>query len=163
MVRGARTARGGRCCRQPRSCHRRPDPERRRADPAERSAPDRNWRRHRGRPRCPASPPARPARRSRYRLQEGVMSEIPSAVVVERLSKSFGHGDLAVHAVRDVELRVVGGEVVLIMGPSGSGKTTLLLMLGAMLRPTSGSVVIDGTDLATAPERELPTLRARHT
>src|SRR3546814_6202070 len=49
-------------------------------------------------------------------------SEIPSAVVVERLSKSFGHGDLAVHAVRDVDLRVVGGEVVLIMGPSGSGK-----------------------------------------
>src|SRR3546814_13577973 len=48
------------------------------------------------------------------------------------------------------------------MGPSGSGKTTLLLMLGAMLRPTSGSVVIDGIDLATAPERELPTLRARH-
>ncbi|HEY9555612.1 MAG TPA: ATP-binding cassette domain-containing protein [Acidimicrobiales bacterium] len=90
------------------------------------------------------------------------MSEIPSAVVVERLSKSFGHGDLAVHAVRDVDLRVVGGEVVLIMGPSGSGKTTLLLMLGAMLRPTSGSVVIDGIDLATAPERELPTLRARH-
>src|SRR3546814_6312209 len=88
------------------------------------------------------------------------MSEIPSAVVVERLSKSFGHGDLAVHAVRDVDLRVVGGEVVLIMGPSGSGKTTLLLMLGAMLRPTSGSVVIDGIDLATAPERELPTLRS---
>src|SRR3546814_16807120 len=85
-----------------------------------------------------AAPPARPARRSRYRLQECVMSEIPSAVVVERLSKSFGHGDLAVHAVRDVDLRVVGGEVVLIMGPSGSGKTTLLLMLGAMLRPTSG-------------------------
>ncbi|HEY9558721.1 MAG TPA: ATP-binding cassette domain-containing protein [Acidimicrobiales bacterium] len=47
------------------------------------------------------------------------------------------------------------------MGPSGSGKTTLLLMLGAMLRPTSGSVV-DGIDLATAPERELPTLRSRH-
>src|SRR3546814_17582325 len=47
-----------------------------------------------------------------------------------------------------------------IMGPSGSGKTTLLLMLGAMLRPTSGSVV-DGIDLATAPERELPTLRSR--
>lgn len=90
------------------------------------------------------------------------MSAIPSAVVVEQLSKSFGHGDLAVHAVRDVDLRIAGGEVVLIMGPSGSGKTTLLLMLGAMLRPTSGSVVIDGIDLATAPERELPTLRARH-
>jgi len=49
-----------------------------------------------------------------------------------------------------------------VMGPSGSGKTTLLLMLGAMLRPTSGSVLIDGMDLATAPERRLPALRATH-
>jgi putative ABC transport system ATP-binding protein len=48
------------------------------------------------------------------------------------------------------------------MGPSGSGKTTLLLMLGAMLRPTSGSVLIDGIDLTTAPERRLPALRATH-
>ena len=48
------------------------------------------------------------------------------------------------------------------MGPSGSGKTTLLLMLGAMLRPTSGSVVIDGVDLATAPERRLPRCGPRH-
>jgi putative ABC transport system ATP-binding protein len=49
---------------------------------------------------------------------------------------------------------------VLIMGPSGSGKTTLLLMLGAMLRPTSGSVLVAGTDIATARERDLPALRA---
>jgi putative ABC transport system ATP-binding protein len=58
-------------------------------------------------------------------------------------------------------LDIDAGEVVLVMGPSGSGKTTLLLMLGAMLRPTSGSVRIDGTDLATAAERSLPPLRAR--
>ena len=84
------------------------------------------------------------------------------ALVVRGLTKTFGDGDLAVHAVRDVDLHVNVGEVVLIMGPSGSGKTTLLLMLGAMLRPSSGSVVVDGIDLATAPERRLPTLRARH-
>lgn len=84
------------------------------------------------------------------------------ALVVRGLTKTFGDGDLAVHAVRDVDLNVDVGEVVLIMGPSGSGKTTLLLMLGAMLRPSSGSVVVDGIDLATAPERRLPTLRARH-
>lgn len=85
-----------------------------------------------------------------------------AAIAVHRLSKTFGDGDLAVHAVADIDLHVDVGEVVLIMGPSGSGKTTLLLMLGAMLRPTSGSVVIDGVDLATAPERRLPALRARH-
>ena len=86
----------------------------------------------------------------------------PTAVSVRQLTKTFGDGDLAVHAVRGVDLDVRAGEVVLIMGPSGSGKTTLLLMLGAMLRPTSGSVVVDGVDLATAPERRLPSLRASH-
>lgn len=84
------------------------------------------------------------------------------ALAVRGLTKTFGDGELAVHAVRDVDLDVGIGEVVLIMGPSGSGKTTLLLMLGAMLRPSAGSVVVDGIDLATASERRLPALRARH-
>ncbi len=85
-----------------------------------------------------------------------------SAISVRQLTKTFGEGDVAVHAVRALDLDIAAGEVVLIMGPSGSGKTTLLLMLGAMLRPTSGSVVVDGVDLADAPERRLPALRARH-
>jgi putative ABC transport system ATP-binding protein len=92
------------------------------------------------------------------------LSQAPArtAISVRHLTKTFGEGDLAVRAVRDADLDVLPGEVILIMGPSGSGKTTLLLMLGAMLRPTSGSVVIDGTDLAAAPERKLPKLRASH-
>src|SRR5512144_1420840 len=81
---------------------------------------------------------------------------------VTHVTKRYGTGATEVIAVRDVSLAVAPGEVVLIMGPSGSGKTTLLLMLGAMLRPTSGSVCIDGVDLATTPERQLPALRARH-
>jgi len=85
-----------------------------------------------------------------------------AALHVEQLSKTFGSGDLAVHAVRTVDLHVDAGEVVLIMGPSGSGKTTLLLMLGAMLRPTSGAIEVAGFDIATAPERDLPRLRAKH-
>jgi putative ABC transport system ATP-binding protein len=85
-----------------------------------------------------------------------------STVSVHDLTKTYGQGDLAVAAVRHIDLDVDPGEVVLIMGPSGSGKTTLLLMLGAMLRPTTGSITIDGTDLATAPERALPPLRAHH-
>ncbi len=84
------------------------------------------------------------------------------AITVRQLTKTSGEGSVAVHAVRDANLDVDPGEVVLIMGPSGSGKTTLLLMLGAMLRPTSGSILIDGIDLATTPERELPALRAHH-
>jgi len=85
-----------------------------------------------------------------------------TAISVRQLTKTFGEGDTAVHAVSGIDLDIATGEVVLVMGPSGSGKTTLLLMLGAMMRPTSGSVVIDGVDLATAPERRLPALRATH-
>jgi putative ABC transport system ATP-binding protein len=79
---------------------------------------------------------------------------------VTGLTKTFGQGELAVTAVGGVDLDVHPGEVVLIMGPSGSGKTTLLLMLGAMLRPTAGAIQVGGLDIAGAPERRLPALRA---
>ena len=87
--------------------------------------------------------------------------EATMVVSVQDLTKTYGTGELAVDAVRHVNLDIRQGEVVLVMGPSGSGKTTLLLMLGAMLRPTSGSVTVAGTDVASAPERSLPPLRAR--
>ena len=80
---------------------------------------------------------------------------------VHDVTKTFGEGELAVAAVRGVDLDVARGEVVLIMGPSGSGKTTLLSMLGGMLRPTAGKILVDGLDLTKARERELPRLRAR--
>ncbi len=80
---------------------------------------------------------------------------------VTGLTKTFGQGELAVTAVGGVDLDVHPGEVVLLMGPSGSGKTTLLLMLGAMLRPTAGVIQVDGLDIARAPQRRLPSLRAR--
>jgi putative ABC transport system ATP-binding protein len=85
-----------------------------------------------------------------------------TALQAHGLSKTFGHGELAVTAVRDVDLTVAPGEVVLVDGPSGSGKTTLLLMLGALLEPTSGSVVVDGGDIWAMPERRRPSMRARH-
>ena len=65
---------------------------------------------------------------------------------VRRLTKTYGSGDTTVDAVRGVDLDVVPGEILLVMGPSGSGKTTLLLMLGALLRPTSGSIVVTTRD-----------------
>ncbi|HVR79039.1 MAG TPA: ATP-binding cassette domain-containing protein [Acidimicrobiia bacterium] len=83
-----------------------------------------------------------------------------TALAARQLDKTFGEGATKVHAVRNVDLEVEAGEVVLIMGPSGSGKTTLLSMLGAMLRPTSGEIVVDGNDLAAFPESRLPKLRA---
>jgi putative ABC transport system ATP-binding protein len=81
---------------------------------------------------------------------------------VEGVWKRFGSGDTEVVAVRDVSLRVGPGEVVLIMGPSGSGKTTLLLMLGALLKPTEGTITLDGLELTAMSERRLPGIRLRH-
>jgi putative ABC transport system ATP-binding protein len=78
----------------------------------------------------------------------------------QRLVKTFSTGHTAVRAVDDVSIEVGRGELVLVMGPSGSGKTTLLSMLGGLLRPTSGRVVIDGTDITALNETKLPRVRA---
>jgi putative ABC transport system ATP-binding protein len=77
------------------------------------------------------------------------------------VTKVFGDGDNAVRAVDGVDLAVSEGEMVLIMGPSGSGKTTLLTMLGGLLRPTSGSIVIDGTEITTLSDGKLTPLRRK--
>lgn len=91
---------------------------------------------------------------------------VPPTLTVRGLTKTYGAGDVAIAAVRAVDLDVAAGEVLLVMGPSGSGKTTLLLMLGALLRPTAGSITVTGrdgrdVDIATAPEKQLPALRSR--
>jgi putative ABC transport system ATP-binding protein len=77
------------------------------------------------------------------------------------LTKVFGDGDRAVHAVRALDLELRRGEIVLVMGPSGSGKTTLLSMLGGLLRPTGGEIRLGPTDIAALPESALPPFRAR--
>lgn len=82
-----------------------------------------------------------------------------STLRVSHLSKRWGSGPTEVVAVRDVSLDVAEGEVVLIMGPSGSGKTTLLSMLGALLRPTEGTIELDGLELTALDERRLPAIR----
>ncbi len=82
-------------------------------------------------------------------------------VTATNLVKTFGAGHAEVRAVDDVSLEIGRGELVLVMGPSGSGKTTLLSMIGGLLRPTSGQVVLDGTDITALSESSLPAVRAR--
>ncbi len=77
------------------------------------------------------------------------------------VTKVFGEGERAVRAVDGVDLTVQAGELLLIMGPSGSGKTTLLTIIGGLLRPTSGSVFIDGTEITALGEKDLTALRRR--
>lgn len=78
------------------------------------------------------------------------------------VTKVYGHGPSEVVAVRDVNLTVDDGRIVVILGPSGSGKTTLLSIAGCLLRPTSGTVRIVGNEVTAMSERELPSIRLRH-
>jgi putative ABC transport system ATP-binding protein len=75
------------------------------------------------------------------------------------VSKRYAQSKKKVAALRDVDLSISQGEFVAIQGSTGSGKTTLLQMLGALDRPTSGSVLFDGNDLASMKESELTKLR----
>jgi putative ABC transport system ATP-binding protein len=84
------------------------------------------------------------------------------AISAQGVTKVYGEGSTAVHALRGVDLDVRAGEVLLMMGPSGSGKTTLLSVLGGILRASTGSVRIAGTEIVGLPERALPEVRLRH-
>lgn len=78
------------------------------------------------------------------------------------LTKVYREGAFEVPAVTDVSLAVEPGEMVGIMGPSGSGKTTLLSMLGCILKPTEGTLAIQGESVLNLDEERLPELRRRH-
>ena len=80
---------------------------------------------------------------------------------IKNLCKTYGKGETAVKALDNVSFSVEKGEFVAIIGPSGSGKSTLLHILGGVDTPTSGSVVIDGTDISRLDETALAIFRRR--
>ena len=80
---------------------------------------------------------------------------------VENLTKTYGSGEAEVRALDNVSFSVQKGEFVAIVGPSGSGKSTLLHILGGVDRPTSGKVLIDGTDVYSLNETKLAIFRRR--
>lgn len=105
------------------------------------------------------------------------MSQTPKLIVETKdLTRVYGDGE-EIRALDGVNLQIEAGELVTVMGPSGSGKSTLLNMVGALDRPTSGQVFVDGQDLAKIRDKDrfraktvgfmfqlhnlLPTLNAR--
>lgn len=84
-----------------------------------------------------------------------------SILQAENLTKIYGDGENAVHALRGIDLTVEKGEFTAIVGTSGSGKSTLLHMLGGLDRPTTGKVMVDGKDIFTLSEEQLTIFRRR--
>jgi putative ABC transport system ATP-binding protein len=80
---------------------------------------------------------------------------------VNNLSKVYGKGDTQIKALDDVSFSVEKGEFVAIVGPSGSGKSTLLHILGGVDTPSSGQVLVDGTDICALDQTKLAIFRRR--
>jgi putative ABC transport system ATP-binding protein len=84
-----------------------------------------------------------------------------SLIRLEHISRRYEMGSEVVHALRDVSLTVARGEYVAIMGPSGSGKSTLMNIIGCLDTPSSGTYILNGTDVSDMDDNELAEVRNR--
>ena len=86
---------------------------------------------------------------------------MPRALLdLEGVTRTYHLGDVDVHALAGVDLRVESGEFLALMGASGSGKSTLMNILGCLDRPTSGRYLFEGVDVADRSEPELARIRS---
>jgi putative ABC transport system ATP-binding protein len=85
----------------------------------------------------------------------------PNMIELRQVSKSYGHGDAEVHALHEISLAALQGQMVAVMGPSGSGKTTLLTIAGTLEDPTTGEVLIDGQPVRNMSRAAKAQLRRR--
>ncbi|NOY86118.1 MAG: ABC transporter ATP-binding protein [Deltaproteobacteria bacterium] len=85
-----------------------------------------------------------------------------SIIKTENLTRTYQQGSLEVHAIKNVTLDIGRGEFAVIAGPSGSGKTTLLNLVGALDRPTSGKIWLDGREYSSLSRTERSRLRRDH-
>ena len=84
-----------------------------------------------------------------------------TVLVLEAVTRTHGSGDGQVEALKDLSLTLAPGEFVAVMGPSGSGKSTLLHLAGGLDQPTSGRVLVEGTELGSLSKKALAQVRRR--
>jgi putative ABC transport system ATP-binding protein len=89
------------------------------------------------------------------------MNDGRAAIDVRGVTKTYDLGDVKVEALRGVSFTIDRGEYVAIMGPSGSGKSTLMNLLGCLDRPTTGTYLLDGTDVSTLGDDALANIRLK--
>ena len=98
----------------------------------------------------------------REESKDGVAVPAHAAVEARALTRTYGEGETAVDALRGVDIAVQSGELVAVMGPSGSGKSTLMHILAGLDKPTSGTVMIAGTEITNLNDKQLTHLRRKH-
>jgi len=93
--------------------------------------------------------------------EKGKMTSVTTIVEAVNLKKTYMLGKVPVNALRGVNLTVESGDFLAVLGPSGSGKSTLLNLIGALDKPTEGSMLIEGVDVSTLNDNQLADLRRR--
>jgi putative ABC transport system ATP-binding protein len=102
---------------------------------------------------------AKAAARTRSREQAAAPGKAGVVFRLDNVEKTYGKGEVAVHALKGISLDIRVGQFVVVLGPSGSGKTTLLNVVGGIEPPTSGRVIVFDRDISGLPDRELTAFR----
>src|SRR5437879_594521 len=108
-------------------------------------------------PRAARRAPARPGRA----VAERGVSSRAAVVDTEGIEKVYTMGDVKVHALRGVSLRIDPGEFIAVMGASGSGKSTFMNLVGCLDKPTSGAYLLNGKDVSRFSRDQLAGVRGR--
>lgn len=93
---------------------------------------------------------------------EGTRGKQHVVLEARGVTKCYHLGEIDVHALRGVDLSIMGGEMLALMGPSGSGKSTLMHIIGLLDRPTEGTVAVEGEEVSRMTSNELAEVRNRH-